>query len=254
MNQLVKAIIGLALLVATLLINSLGAFGFFNEMSQKAISDMYPTLITPAPFTFSIWSVIYLLLIGAAITMIIKNKDDIYSQAIDQIAPLFWISSGLNMVWIICFSYNMINLSAVVILCFAIILALIVKKISTIKIANSWLLPTAFGMYAGWLLIATVVNIAAFLVSIDWQGFGIEAEVWAAITLAVAVILAFVVAHSTRNFVIPLPIAWGYLGIYMSLKLMNALPFLQIFTLIGIVLLLGISGYLLWLKRRVKET
>ncbi|WKY42808.1 tryptophan-rich sensory protein [Eubacteriaceae bacterium ES2] len=212
MNQLVKAIIGLDLLIATLVINGLGAYGFFNGMSQKAISDMYPTLITPAPFTFSIWSIIYLLLIGAAITMIIKSKDDIYSEAIDQIAPLFWISSGLNMVWIICFSFNLIGLSAAVILGFAIVLSLIAKRISLIRIADSWLLPSAFGMYAGWLLIATVVNIAAFLISINWQGFGIGAEIWSVLTLAVAVILAFLVAHFTRNFVIPLPIAWAISG------------------------------------------
>jgi len=42
---------------------------------------------------------------------------------------------------------------------------------------GQWLLPAAFGMYTGWLLIATVVNIASWLVSVNWQGFGIAAEV-----------------------------------------------------------------------------
>ncbi len=46
----------------TLIINAFGAFGLINGFSQNEVSDMYQTLITPAPSTFSIWSVLYLLL------------------------------------------------------------------------------------------------------------------------------------------------------------------------------------------------
>ena len=53
---------------AMIFINFLGASGFFNGMSQAAISDHYPTLITPAGFTFSIWGIIYSLLIYTTFT------------------------------------------------------------------------------------------------------------------------------------------------------------------------------------------
>ena len=57
MNSTKKAwTIGLFFMI-TLVVNVLGAFGFINGLSQKEISDKYLTLITPAPSTFSIWSI-----------------------------------------------------------------------------------------------------------------------------------------------------------------------------------------------------
>ena len=102
---------------------------------------------------------------------------------------LFWLSSGLNMLWIICFSYTWIGVSALVILAFAITLSLLVLQLAKIQSGKQWLLPAAFGMYSGWLLIATVVNIASWLVSINWQGLGIAADIWGIIILIVAVVV-----------------------------------------------------------------
>ncbi|MER2063917.1 MAG: hypothetical protein ABS873_04650 [Alkalibacterium sp.] len=71
MKTKTKAWISAGLLALTLIINAMGAFGWINDMSQQEVSDMYPTLITPAPSTFSIWSVIYTLLIISIIVMLI---------------------------------------------------------------------------------------------------------------------------------------------------------------------------------------
>lgn len=247
MKRLTKAWFSLVLLVVTLVINGMGAFGFFNGLSQKAVSDRYLTLITPAPFTFSIWSVIYALLISALIVMIVKNKEAYYGLAIDRITYLFWLSCGLNMVWIVSFSYTWIGVSTILIFGFAITLSLIVKQIGTIQTGNHWLLPAAFGMYAGWLLIATVVNTAAWLVMMKWNGLGIAPEFWGIIVEAVAVALAGVITLTTRNMVFPLPIAWGYFGIHQFLLapegFQGQFGTLPIVTLVGIVLLLGIAGF-----------
>lgn len=75
-----KAWINGLFLAVTLVINTLGALGFINGLSQKEISDMFVTLITPSPSTFSIWSVIYSLLIISIIVMIVK-KDDLYYKS-----------------------------------------------------------------------------------------------------------------------------------------------------------------------------
>ncbi len=246
MKRSTKAWVNLILLALTLVVNGLGAFGVINGLSQKEISDMYQTLITPAPSTFSVWSVIYTLLIISLLVMIVKKDDDYYGAAIDRITPLFWLSCVLNIIWIVLFSFLQIGLSTVFILAFAITLSLIVKQIGTLQTKKRWLLPAAFGMYSGWLLIATVVNVAAWLVKIGWNGFGISPEIWSIIILIVAVGLTLVVVFNTKNAVIPLPIAWGYYGIYQFLKapegfagLYTVLP---LFTIIGLVLLIGIAG------------
>lgn len=62
-----KAILNVGLLLLTFLINFLGASGFINGISQADVSDKYHTLITPAGFTFSIWGIIYTLILVSAL-------------------------------------------------------------------------------------------------------------------------------------------------------------------------------------------
>ena len=157
MDRTRKAWINMAFLLVTLVINGLGAAGIINGLSQKEISDMYLTLITPSPSTFSIWSVIYILLITSMIMMIVRKNDEYYKNAIDEITVLFRISCGLNIAWIVLFSYLQVELSTLFILAFAIILSLICLKINMIHTKNRFLLPLTFGLYTGWLIVATVV-------------------------------------------------------------------------------------------------
>ncbi|AFA48568.1 TspO/MBR family protein [Acetobacterium woodii] len=244
-KELIKAWLNLGFLVLTLVINTMGAVGLFNNLSQKDVSDLYSTLITPAPFTFSIWSIIYLLLFIATIMMIVKHNDPYYKEAINKISVLFWISCLLNCLWIICFSYTQIGLSAIVIFVFLITLTYIIRQIGAIQTRQRWLLAATFGMYTGWLLIATVLNISAWFVKIGWDGFGIASEIWSVIILLVAVGLTLMVVLTTKNAIFPIPIAWGYYGIYQSLiatpdVLYQLLPIIAI---VGIVLLVMIAGF-----------
>lgn len=246
MKNRTKSLVNAILLVVTLIVNAMGAFGLINGLSQKEVSDMYPTLITPAPSTFSIWSVIYTFLIVSIIVMIIKYKDAYYEQAINKISYLFWLSCALNVIWIISFSYDLIGLSTIFIFIFLVVMVLIIKQIGKIQTKGRFLLPITFGLYSGWLFIATVVNIAAWLVKIEWGRFGIAAEIWSVIILLVAVVLTFLVLLDTKNVVFPIPIAWAYFGIYNFLQApegfrgeYNLLPAVA---LVGIVLLIGLSA------------
>ncbi|MGH4137828.1 TspO/MBR family protein [Clostridium sp.] len=236
----------------TLLINTLGALGLINGLSQKQISDMYVTLITPSPATFSIWSIIYLLLLTSVIVMIVKKDDSYYKSAIEEITVLFRISCILNVAWIVTFSLVQIELSVIFILGFVIVLSLICLKLKKIQVGNHRLLPLTFGLYTGWLFIATVVNIAAALVKLKWNGFGINDEIWAITILIIAVILAFLVLQKNRNAAFPLPLAWGYFGIYKFLEspqgFNNKFVFLQIIALVGMAVLIGMAAVQLYLN------
>jgi hypothetical protein len=97
-------------------------------------------------------------------------------------------------------------------------LSLICQNLLKINDVKHWLLPLSFGIYAGWLFIATVVNIAAMLVKLKWNGFGIANDVWAIIIIIVAIVLVAAVLWKIRNAVFPLPIMWAYYGIYQFLN------------------------------------
>lgn len=99
-------------------------------------------------------------------------------------------------------------------------------------------------------MIATVVNISASLVKLEWNGFGIDQEILAIITLLIAVVLVFIVQQSNKNAVLPLPIAWAYFGIYQFLNVPegfnDSYPLLQIIALVGMVILIGIAAIQLY--------
>ncbi len=233
-----KAIASAVVLVITLVINYMGAVGMINNMSQKEVSDMFPTLITPGPATFSIWGFIYALLAASVILMIIKRRDPYYSSAIDKISSLFWLSSLLNIGWIVAFSYLQIGLSTLLILGFVIVLAMINQRLWSIQTDNQWLLPLAFGLYGGWLFIATVVNTAAWLTQIEWSRWGIAEHTWGAVMLVIALALTYGVLRKHRNAIYPLPIAWAYFGIYQALLSgESAAGFMPIIALIGMAVL-----------------
>lgn len=231
-------------LIATLVVNALGAFGLINGNSQSDVSNEYFTLITPSGMTFSIWSVIYGLLILSLIVMYWQRNNTYYQKAIDNITPLFILSCILNMTWIVLFSFVLIELSTLIIFAFTIVLALICKQLLEIHDGRHILLPLTFGLYTGWLMIATVVNTSAALVKIGWDGFGIADSIWAVIILIVAAVLVMFVAYNTQNAVLPLPVAWAYFGINQNLATAHEGDhgILRIVAIAGMVVLIGMAA------------
>lgn len=208
-----KSMINLVAYALTLGVNFLGASGFFNGMTQKQVSDKYPTLITPMPFAFAIWGVIYLLLMGTLLYFFIKRNQPQTAEVVHAITPTFLISCALSMAWIITFSYEWILLSVLLIFAYLVTLTHIVLKLRALGGKTPWLASLAFGIYAGWLMIATVVNISALLVSLKWDGFGLAAQAWAVITLIISIPLVEFVFFRLKNAAFPLPVAWAYFAI-----------------------------------------
>jgi hypothetical protein len=240
-------------LAVTLAVNALGALGVINGLSQKQVSDRFVTLITPSPAAFSIWGAIYSLLIISQIVMAVKQKDPYYRKAAIEISTLFRISCVLNMAWIVAFSYMQLELSVLFIAGFLLALALISQKLMKIREGKRWLLPLSFGLYTGWLFIATVVNIAAALVKVNWNRFGVADPVWTAIMLVLALALAAFVLLKIRNAIFPLPVAWAYFGIYQFLKspagFRGEYGYLQAIALAGMAVLILAAAFAFFRNR-----
>ncbi len=246
MNHVKKAWISIGLLAATLIINTLGALGYINGLSQKEISDKFVTLITPGPSTFSIWAVIYSLLIISVVVMLFKKDDPYVQRVVNEISLLFWLSCLLNIAWIVSFSYVQLEVSVLFIGALVLSLSLICMKLLQLQESRHYLFPLTFGLYTGWLFIATVVNIAATLVKIKWDGFGLAQDVWAIIMLIVAGTLVILVQLINKNAVFGLPVAWAFFGIYQFLSsplgFNNEFRLLQVIALVGMTVLIGASA------------
>ncbi|MGI6157504.1 MAG: TspO/MBR family protein [Saccharofermentanales bacterium] len=201
------------MLVVTLIMNTLATVGVLNGMTQKQVSDLNDTLITPSGLTFSIWAVLYTLMIICVIILFVKKDDPYYQRVTEKTSLLFWLSCIFNIAWTISFSYLQIGLSTIFIIGLLISLMLLTKKISELQVNHQWLFPLTVGLYAGWIFIATVVNIAAWLVNIEWGALGMSHDAWAIIIAIIATALAILVSLDNRNAFFTLPIAWAFLGI-----------------------------------------
>lgn len=234
--------------ILTLVVNTLGGLGIINDMSQSDVSDKYFTLITPAGFTFSIWSVIYGLIAASLVVLYLRRETSYYQRALDKITPLFILTSALNMAWIVLFSYELVELSTLFIFAYTIVLALICKQLLAINDRKHFLLPLTFGLNTGWLMIATVVNVASSLVKLEWNGFGLSDDLWGMIILIVAILIVVFVTTQTHNAAIPLPIAWAYFGIHQSLATEHPGDYgiLQLIAIIGLVVLIGVAAIQLY--------
>ena len=238
MNAFKLAFSNLIMLLLVFLFNFLTGTGRINDLSQADISAMFPTKITPAGFAFSIWGVIYTLVLISVLWMLFKHKEKDMSKIIHAVGWWFNISALANILWTITFSYLMIPLSTLLIALLLVSLVMILLNLSKLNLKLSALFTLTFGMYAGWVMIATVVNIAASLVQIKWGGFGISEVMWANIILIVALAIVFFVTYRTTNVIVPLPVAWAYFAIYKAEDSMVAV--------VGVAVLLLIAIYQLY--------
>lgn len=235
MSRYKLAITNLVMLGLTLFFNFLTATGQLNDLSQAEVSGMYPTKITPAGFAFSIWGVIYTLVAISLVWMLYKHKERKIAEVIDAMGYWFIIASVANILWTITFSYLQLPLSTVLIFILLLALTRILMKLSKIRINMNAFFSVTFGIYSGWVLIASVVNVAASLVQAEWQAFGISELVWATIILVAAVVIVYYVTYRTTNAILPLPVAWAYYAIFVGEGLTIAL--------FGAVILIVIAIY-----------
>lgn len=217
MNITLLTTANLVVYFAVLGINYLGSSGFFNDMGQTEVSEKYKTLITPNGFTFSIWGVIYSLLLTTLIYFFVQRNDPAVSELIRLTSGLFIASSVLNMSWIIAFSYEKLGTSTVFI--FGMLLALmeIIERIYVNRsLFPSTLASTTFTLYASWVFIATILNIALLFVQKKWNGFGISDSIWTIIILLIAIIFVIFYLSLYQNAVFPIALVWAFYGIYSS--------------------------------------
>lgn len=196
--------------VAMVLINALANIMPINGVGTGEVSDSYPDLFAPAGITFSIWGLIYLLLLGYILYQwgVLGNrpqKDALWKQ----VGVYFSISSFANVLWIFAWHYQRIGLSLLLIIIILICLIRIVESLQHEGFGAR--LP--FSVYFGWITVATIANATTFLVSIGWDGFGIAESVWTAIVLVVGVAIGLATAMRNRDFAYGLVIVWAYAGI-----------------------------------------
>ena len=220
------AILQLLFFVFMITMNGLANGLPLNGYNTGEISDMYPNLFVPAGFTFSIWGVIYLLLLGYIIysTSVLWKRDtsNPLLGIVITTANYFILTCALNGVWIMMWHMLLIELSLLLMLGFLVTLIVIYKNLqphrTKINGIKNLFLYVPFVVYLGWISVATIANTTALLVHYNWNGFGIDAVMWSCVMITIAALLGAYFSIFRRDFFYTLVVAWALYGISVSQK------------------------------------
>lgn len=207
----------IAALAATLFANYLANALPIGGRRTGEVSDLFPNLFAPAGFTFAIWGVIYLLLIGFAVFQA-RFWGKPRPAFLENIGWLFVLSCLANAGWLMAFHHLQIGLSMLLMLvllgCLASIYLRLDTKKSNVSMSERWFVRLPFSVYLGWVTVATIANTTILFVHWGWSGAPGGPQCWTVLTLAAAVGIAWAALWQRRDAAFALVIAWALFGIF----------------------------------------
>ena len=231
--------------LGVVIVNALAVTLPLNNKTTGELSDQYPNLFVPTGLTFSIWGVIYVLLAIFAIygLVIAIRKDTQKSSFISGIGILFFISCLVNVGWIFAWHYEILPLSLVLMLLLLGSLLFIYLRLQIGKSDSSrtekYSVHLPFSVYLGWITIATIANVTALLVNINWNTFGLGEQFWAVAVIIVGIAIALGVLFTRRDIFYCLVVDWALLGILLKRLAVETIPDQKVIvvTIVGLVLI-----------------
>ncbi|MFX1479208.1 MAG: hypothetical protein ACFFCI_13830 [Promethearchaeota archaeon] len=230
--------------IATVIVNFLAIGLPINNKTTEELSDALPNLFVPIGLTFSIWSVIYILLgifaIYQAKDLFKSVKQDI--PFLDKISFFFILSSIANVTWIFLWHYELVLLSLIVmVILFLSLLFLYIRlRIGKEDVyrREKLFIHVPISVYFGWITTATIANVTAFLVSINWNRFGLTEEFWTILILIIAAIIYVLTVLTRRDSAYGLVGVWSTLGIFLKQLTLN--PIIA-YTALGVMIAIALS-------------
>ena len=197
-------------IAANVLINALKLNGF----ATGQISDNYPNFFVPAGYVFAVWGIIYIALITFAIWQALPAQ--LGNPRLQDITPTFLLGCAVNVLWLV--SFHFLQFGAAIILTIVLLLSLIsiylrLRRDGDVPARERWFAQVPISIYLGWITVATVANDTQLLVAVGWDGFGIAQQTWAAIMIAVAVVVALLMFITRRDVAYLLVLVWAIAGI-----------------------------------------
>jgi len=228
-----------------------------NGKTTGELSALYPNLFVPAGLSFSIWGLIYLLLTAFVVYQgaALFQGTGPGRTAVEQIHVWFLVSCLMNAGWIFAWHYQKTGLSLLVMLGLLGSLLMIYQRLQVGAAVPAtgvrWLVHLPFSIYLGWISIATIANVTAYLVHVNWGGWGISPPVWTLLMLAAGLTLAFLMLFIRNDYAYVLVVAWAFFGIWLKRSSApQPEPLVVWGALLGMILMgLAIAGKLLFFRK-----
>lgn len=245
MKRLPLLLLNTLTLLGALYVNYFFASGAGGRQTVGEISDQYPTLLTPAGYVFSIWGLIYLLLIGFVVYQWLDYTKKRRGESLEESGLWFSLANVFNGLWIVVWTNEYLGLSVLVIglLLFCLIQLVVRLRLeiwdAPIKVILFVWWPIC--IYVGWVVLAALVNISVFI-SYNELLSGVLSSQTLTVILLVASVFPYIFLTFSRNMrEASLVGAWGIFGIVY--KQWNTNVEIAIISLVVIGILLLTSGY-----------
>ena len=214
--DLVRQIVVLSA-VGFMLVAAMVGVGLFGGTAvqdlQDGALDSDASYLAPAGTAFSIWSVIYVGLIAYAIWQALPRQ-----RTNERQRELGWwvaLTAVLNGLWLVMAQFTTLPLTVVTIVALLVALAITFRRAVVTRtpddgLVDAVLLDGVTGLHLGWVTLATVANVAAWLTQSVPPEWGQAAHVWGIVVLIVVGVIALVMAWASHWRVTPaLAIGWG---------------------------------------------
>lgn len=215
--MVLKNFSGIVIVIGTFLtitINLLANLLPFNNKTTAQLSDQYDILFVPAGYVFSIWGLIYVLLLVFCFSHFFTKNND-FLIVFRKIFPFHLLGLFLNITWIILWHYEQVELSVLIMLALLISLIKIYQMIQSSNLNRSsefLILKSTFSIYLGWISVATVVNITVVLFKNQFLVNLLLPEAWSSLLIFLSGFLA-IIFSVRRDFLYSLVIIWALIGI-----------------------------------------
>ena len=192
-----------------------GADTVLQLPNNAILSLKYQTLITPAPYAFAIWGIIFtsqLVWTLAQFWVPRYRTNDLVVKGVGYNYVYVCVAQSM---WTFCFGYERMMLSLIAMLAILLPLVRIVTKMRTMTtttLGQYWLFQFPFELHAGWIMAATLVNVNVVVVASQATA---DVQTWCG-GVSLVVVLFVGLGYTLRTpqqLVIPCVLIWAAFAI-----------------------------------------
>lgn len=217
LNRLVLLLANTLTFLGTLYVNYIYASGSGPGQSVGEVSDQYSTMITPAGYAFSIWGLIYLLLLGFVVNQWLEYFKGWKDESLSKSGIWFTLANVFNGLWIIVWTSEQLGFSVLVIFLLLFCLIQLALRLGL----EMWEAPKRviilvwwpICLYLGWIVLASVVNSAVVIKDAGILEGLFNETAWTIIVIIVAVLIYFWLTFARNMREAALVGTWGIAAI-----------------------------------------
>lgn len=202
-------------LIIALVVNALATMLPLGGVDTGELARSFDVLFLPAGYVFAIWGLIYLAVLGFTIFQGLgRHKAD---RELDRIGAAFCWTNIANALWLVFFHYELFVLSLVPMLALLGLLIYITVRLNIggerAPLARLWFVHVPFGIYLGWISVATIANITQVLSLAGLSGVIFGDIGWTIVTFVAVLGLSLFMSFRLSNLPHAAVVVWALVGI-----------------------------------------